>query len=143
MGHEVQINADRYTKSDRQLIPTGELGHVKGTPLDFTTATTIGARINDLNPQMSGYDHNYVINGGGDGLVYTARVYEPKSGRAMDVYTTEPGVQLYTGNHLGHRALCLETQHYPDSIHHPSFPSVVLRPGESFESVTSFQFSVK
>lgn len=143
MGHEVYINADRYTKFDRQLIPTGEFASVKGTPLDFTSATTIGERINELKPQMSGYDHNFVINGGGNELVHTARVHEPTSGRVMEVFTTEPGVQLYTGNHLGHRALCLETQHYPDSIHHSNFPSVVLRPGESFSSVTSFQFSTK
>ncbi len=143
MEHEVQISANHYTKSNRQLIPTGEIASVSGTPLDFTQATTIGARIDELKPQMNGYDHNYVINGGGDDLVYTARVFEPSSGRVMEVYTTEPGVQLYTGNHLGHRALCLETQHYPDSIHHSNFPSVVLRPGKTFHSITSFQFSTK
>ncbi len=143
MDHEVLINASHYTKADRQLIPTGEIVSVKGTPLDFTEPMTIGARINDLKPGMSGYDHNYVINGGSEGLVFASRVKEPESGRVMSVHTTEPGVQLYTGNHLGHRALCLETQHYPDSIHHPDFPSVVLRPGQTFKSVTAFTFSTE
>ena len=141
MDHEVRIAADHYTKADQQLIPTGEIAPVAGTPLDFRTATTIGARIAELRPQLSGYDHNYVINGGGNKTVFAAEVYEPKSGRRMRVHTTEPGVQLYTGNHLGHRALCLETQHYPDSINQPDFPSIVLRPGETFHSETAFSFS--
>lgn len=139
MEHWVQIDADRYTVSDRDLIPTGEIASVKGTPLDFTEARTIGERIQALRP-MSGYDHNYVINNGGAGMVKVATVQERQSGRTMVVETTEPGVQLYTGNHLGHAALCLETQHYPDSIHHAEFPSVVLRPGKPFQSQTSFQF---
>jgi aldose 1-epimerase len=143
MDHVVQINADQYTLADRQLIPTGKFADVKSTPLDFTTPESIGARIEQLKPRINGYDHNYVINGGGEGLVFAARVREPISGRVMEVHTSEPGVQLYTGNHLRHEALCLETQHYPDSIHHPAFPSTVLRPGQSFRSTTSFTFSTE
>ena len=143
MNHVVQIAADHYTKADRQLIPTGEVASVAGTPLDFRTAKTIGSRIAQLRPQLSGYDHNYVINEGGKEMVFAAEVREPRSGRIMQVHTTEPGVQLYTGNHLRHRALCLETQHYPDSINQPEFPSVVLRPGKTFLSETAFTFSSK
>ena len=143
MNHVVQINSDQYTMADRQLIPTGEFADVKDTPLDFTKPETIGARIEQLKPRINGYDHNYVIRNGGNDLVFAASVREPKSGRVMEVHTNEPGVQLYTGNHLRHEALCLETQHYPDSIHHPEFPSTVLRPGQSFQSTTSFRFSTE
>lgn len=136
--HELQINADHFTKADAELIPTGEIAQVKGTPLDFRKTQRVGARIGLLKP-MTGYDHNYVINGDG-GLVFVAKLFDPKSGRAMEVHSTEPGVQLYTGNHLRHRGLCLETQHYPDSIHHPEFPSIILRPHQRFESQTSFRF---
>jgi aldose 1-epimerase len=107
LEHELWLNADRYTPADDALIPTGEIASVKGTPLDFTTATRIGARIEQLKPRPNGYDHNYIINGGGKSLTLAARVTEPKSGRIMEVRTTEPGVQLYTGNHLKHGALCL------------------------------------
>jgi aldose 1-epimerase len=100
-------------------------------------------RIEKLKPRPNGYDHNYVINGGGKSLVFAARVREPKSGRIMEVRTTQPGVQLYTGNHLKHGALCLETQHYPDSPNKPAFPSAILRPGETFKSTTSFAFSAR
>lgn len=143
LDHELWLAADRYTPADDQLIPTGEIASVKGTPLDFTTATRIGARIEQIKPRPNGYDHNYVINGGGRSLVLAARVTEPKSGRVMEVRTTQPGVQLYTGNHLQHGALCLETQHYPDSVNQPNFPSTILRPGETFKSATAFKFSVK
>ncbi len=141
LDHELWLSSGRYTLADDQLIPTGEIASVTGTPLDFTKATRIGARIDQLNPKLNGYDHNYVIDGGGQSLTLTARVTEPTSGRVMEVLTTEPGVQLYTGNHLKHRGLCLETQHYPDSINQPSFPSVVLRPGTTFKSTTVFRFS--
>ena len=143
LDHELWLAADRYTPVDEQLIPTGEIASVKGTPLDFTTPGRIGARIEQLKPKPGGYDHNFVINNGGKPLVLTARVAEPKSGRVMEVRTTEPGVQLYTGNHLNHGGLCLETQHYPDSVHQPSFPSTILRPGQTFKSTTVFAFSTK
>jgi aldose 1-epimerase len=125
------------------LIPTGEIASVKGTPLDFTTPTRIGARIEQLKPKPGGYDHNFVLNGGGRSLALAARASEPKSGRVMEMRTTEPGVQLYTGNHLKHGAFCLETQHFPDSVNHPEFPSTILRPGQTFKSRTAFAFSTK
>jgi aldose 1-epimerase len=143
LDHELWLAADRYTPADGELIPTGEIASVKGTPLDFTTSTRVGARIEQLKPRPNGYDHNYVINGGGQSLVLAARVTEPRSGRVMEMRTTEPGVQLYTGNHLQHRGLCLETQHYPDSVNQPQFPSTILRPGQTFRSTTSFVFSAK
>ncbi len=143
LDHELWLNADRYTPADDQLIPTGEIASVKGTPLDFTSATRIGARIEQLKPRPNGYDHYYVINGGGKSLVLAARVTEPKSGRVMEARTTQPGVQLYTGNHLKHGALCLETQHFPDSVNKPQFPSTILRPGQTFRSTTVFAFSAK
>jgi aldose 1-epimerase len=139
LGHELWLNADRYTPADAQLIPTGELAPVKDTPLDFTTPALIGARLNEVKPRPI-YDHNFVINGGGTALVVAARARDPRSGRVMEVRTTEPGVQLYTGR-TGR--FCLETQHFPDSIHHPDFPSTVLRPGEKFASTTIFAFSAK
>ncbi|HKS37110.1 MAG TPA: aldose epimerase family protein [Verrucomicrobiae bacterium] len=143
LDHELWLAADRYTPADDQLIPTGKIASVKGTPLDFTAPTRVGARIEQLKPRPNGYDHNFVINGGGKSLMRAARVTEPKSGRVMEVRTTEPGVQLYTGNHLKHGALCLETQHYPDSVNQPDFPSTILPPGETFKSTTVFAFSAK
>jgi len=159
LNHEVMINAERFTPVDKNLIPTGELRPVKGTPLDFTTSTRVGARIDDSYEQMAlghGYDHNFVINRKGDGLTLAARVYEPSSGRVMEVSTTQPGVQFYTGNFLdgsvtgkqGHvykrrYGLCLETQHFPDSPNHPDFPTTILKPGETFTSKTVFTFSTK
>ena len=143
LDHELWLAADRYTPADDQLIPTGEIASVKGTPLDFTTPTRIGARIDQLKPKPGGYDHNFVLNGDGKSLVLAARASEPKSGRVMEVRTTEPGVQLYTGNHLKHGGFCLETQHYPDSVNRPTFPSTILRPGQTFKSTTSFAFSAK
>jgi len=159
LDHEIMINADRFTPVNKNLIPTGELRPVKGTPLDFTTPTKIGARIDDNYDQLvlaHGYDHNFVINRQGGGLVLAARVYEPTTGRTLEVSTTQPGVQFYTGNFLdgtitgkqGHvykrrYGFCLETQHFPDSPNHPSFPNTILRPGETFREKTVFKFSAK
>lgn len=143
LDHILWLAADQYTPVDEGLIPTGEIAPVKGTPLDFTEPTRIGARVDQLPPRLNGYDHNFVINGGGKSLVLAARASDPKTGRVMEMRTTEPGVQLYTGNHLKHAGFCLETQHYPDSPNQPSFPSVVLRPGEQFKSTTIYTFSTK
>jgi aldose 1-epimerase len=158
LDHELLINADRYTPVDTALIPTGELASVAGTPLDFRTLTPIGARINANDAQIklgSGYDHNFVINHQGNDLAVAARVEEPKSGRVLEVRTTEPGVQFYSANFLdgntgkaGHEyknrdAFCLETEHYPDSPNHPAFPTTTLRPGEQLHSRTVYAFSVK
>ena len=153
------INADRFTPVDKTLIPTGELRPVKGTPLDFTTSTRIGARIDDSYEQIvlgHGYDHNWVINRKGAGMTLAARVYEPTSGRVMEVSTTQPGVQFYSGNFLdgtvtgkhGHVykrrfGLCLETQHFPDSPNHTNFPSTELKPGQTYHSVTTWTFGVE
>jgi aldose 1-epimerase len=158
LGHELQINADRYTPVDATLIPTGALAPVAGTPFDFRTPTPIGARIGQANEQLTrgkGYDHNWVLNRQGPGLRPAARVVEPTTGRTLDIATTEPGIQFYSGNFLdgtvtgkggrvyGHRAgFCLETQHFPDSPNHPDFPSTVLRPGQEFTSRTVFTFGV-
>lgn len=156
LGHELMLTADRYTLADDALIPTGEIAAVKGTPLDFTKPMTIGARIEQLKPRLGGYDHNFVLNSGGKSLALAARVSEPRTGRVMEVLTTEPGVQLYTANHLDgkltgtggvsylrHSALCLETQHFPDSVNHPKFPSTILRPGQTFKSTTAFRFATR
>ena len=143
LDHELWLAADRYTVADGELIPTGEIAPVKGTGLDFTTPTRIGARIDQFKPRPGGYDHNFVLTGDGKQPVLAARLTDPKSGRVMEVRTTEPGVQLYSGNHLKHGAVCLETQHYPDSPNQPKFPSTILRPGQTFKSTTIFAFSVK
>ncbi|HYM76746.1 MAG TPA: aldose epimerase family protein [Candidatus Dormibacteraeota bacterium] len=159
LDHEIMINADRFTPVDKNLIPTGELRPVKGTPLDFTKSTKIGTRIDDSYDQMvlgHGYDHNFVINRKGAGMTLAARVYEPTTGRVLEVSTTQPGVQFYTGNFLdgtvtgkqGHvykrrYGFCLETQHFPDSPNHPEFPTTILKPGEKFYQETVFKFSAK
>jgi aldose 1-epimerase len=156
LEHELWLAADRYTLADDQLIPTGEMASVKGTPLDFTKQTAIGSRIEQLKPKLSGYDHNFVLNDGGKALTLAGRAVDPKSGRVMELRTTEPGLQLYTGNHLNgrqtgvggvaypkHGGFCFETQHYPDSVNHPEFPSTILRPGQTFRSTTAFTFSAK
>jgi len=159
LGHHLMLNADRFTPVDKTLIPTGELTPVQGTPMDFTKPTAIGARINDNYEQLvlgKGYDHNWVINRTSDGLVLAARVHEPTSGRILEVFTTQPGVQFYSGNFLdgtitgkhGHvykqrYGLCLETQHFPDSPNHPDFPSTILKPGQKFQSQTVFKFSTE
>jgi aldose 1-epimerase len=159
LGHELMINADRYTPVDETLIPTGTLAPVAGTPFDFRTATAIGARIDQDNAQLKngkGYDHNWVLNRTGSGLQLAARLTDPKSGRSLEIQTTEPGLQFYSGNFLdgsitgksghkyGHRTgLCLETQHYPDSPNQPAFPSTILQPGQSYDSKTVFAFIAK
>jgi aldose 1-epimerase len=159
LDHEIMINADKFTPVDKNLIPTGELRAVKGTPFDFTTSTKMGARIEDSYEQMvlgHGYDHNFILNRKGSGLSLAARVYEPTTGRVLEVSTTQPAVQFYTGNFLdgsvtgkeGHvykrrYGFCLETQHYPDSPNHPDFPSTILKPGEKFHQTTVFKFSAK
>jgi len=136
------IPSQSYTPTDADLIPTGELLPLKGTPMDFNQPTRIGDRIQQLNPKLGGYDHNYIL-GDGKTLKMAARLVEPKSGRIMEVRTTQPAVQLYTGNHLGHTAVCLETQHYPDAIHHKNFPLIVVRPSEPLKETTLFTFRAK
>jgi aldose 1-epimerase len=155
--HQVQLNADRFTPGDDHLIPTGKLAPVAGTPMEFRKLTEISKHIGDPDPLLKvaiGYDFNYVINRTGSGVVKAARVVEPKSGRVMEVLTTEPGIQFYTGNHMDNGmkgkggktynfryGLCLETQHYPDSPNHPNFPSTELKPGQKFSSTTIYRFS--
>lgn len=153
--HALLIEADQYTPVDAELIPTGEIASVKGTALDFTSPRKIGERIEQTG--IGGYDHNFVLRGGvTEKARLAARAHEPNSGRVMEVFTTEPGVQLYTAIHLNGSIVgtggvtypkwggfCLETQHYPDSPNKPNFPSVVLEPGKKFHSVTSFKFSTK
>ncbi|MDF2636762.1 MAG: galactose-epimerase [Pelosinus sp.] len=162
LNHQLTLNADNFTPVDGTLITTGEIRPVKGTPMDFTKSTTIGTRINDSYEQLKygpGYDHNYVLNKTGNELSFAARVYEPKSGRVMEIYTTEPGIQFYAGNFLegkvprdigkGGKAynfregFCLETQHFPDSPNKDNFPSTVLSPGQWFSSTTVHKFTVK
>jgi aldose 1-epimerase len=159
LGHEVMLNADHFTVLNSTLIPTGEVRSVMGTPLDFTRTKPIGLRIHDAYEQLTlarGYDHNFVINRNGGGLQLAARVYEPGSGRVLEVLTTEPAVQFYTANFLDgaisrkqgyayqqRSGLCLETQHFPDSPNHPNFPSTILRPGETYRSRTVCKFSVE
>jgi len=153
LGHELTLAANAYTPVDETLIPTGEIASVKNTPLDFTEPRPIGARIDELKPNPGGYDHNFVLNNGGRSLALAAQVYEPKTGRSMEVHTTEPGLQLYTGNFLDgsltsvgelickqHSGFCLETQHFPDAVHHPNFPSVILRPSQTYRTTTVFKF---
>ena len=159
LGHMLTLNADKFTPVDKGLIPTGELPPVKGTVMDFTKPTAIGARIENDFEQLKfggGYDHNWVLNKSGKGMTLAARVHEPTSGRVMEVYTKEPGIQFYSGNFLDgtitgkggtvyqHRwGLCLETQHYPDSPNKPNFPSTILRPGQKYETVTVYRFSTR
>jgi len=138
-NQELWLNADNYTP-DVQLIPTGEIAPVKGTPLDFTTPGLIGERASQLTSRFHSFDNNYVINGGGNSLVLAARARDPQSGRVLEIRTTQPGIQLYTGNRAG---FALETQHFPDSINHTNFPPTILRPGETFKSTTVLSFSAK
>jgi aldose 1-epimerase len=139
LDHVLWIPAETYTPTNAELIPTGEILPVKGTPLDFTQPTRLGERIEQLKPKLNGYDHNYVLDEGKE-MKMAARLTEPRSGRIMEVRTTQPAVQLYTGNHLKHTAVCLETQHYPDAIHHANFPSIVVRPGQPLKETTLFTF---
>jgi aldose 1-epimerase len=159
LGQQLTIAADRYTPVDATLIPTGELAPVSGTPFDFRQPTAIGARIDRDDAQLKngkGYDHNWVLTRKGAGLQFAARLTDPKSGRSLEIATTEPGLQFYSGNFLdgtikgksghvyGHRSgLCLETQHFPDSPNHRNFPSTILEPGKSYDSQTVFTFSAK
>jgi aldose 1-epimerase len=157
LGHVLTIRAGRFTPVGPGLIPTGELRAVGGTPMDFTRPTAVGARIGDADEQLRlgrGYDHNYALDGDGGGPALAARLEGPGSGRVLEVLTTEPGLQLYSGNTLdgtvagkggrihGPRSgLCLETQRFPDAPHHPTFPSAVLRPGERYRATTIYRFS--
>lgn len=156
LNHELQINAAKYTPTDDTLIPTGKIEAVAGTPLDFTKSTVIGARIAQVDGTAAiGYDHNYVLDAQSGALAVAAKVKDPKSGRVLTVSTTEPGVQLYTGNFLKdqagkggkkypHRsAMCLETQHYPNSVNLPSFPSTILEPGKTYRHTCVFGFSAE
>jgi len=136
------IPSSSYTPADADLIPTGEIAPLKGTLMDFSQPTRIGERIQQLEPKMNGYDHNYILSEG-KAMKMAGRLTEPQSGRIMEVRTTQPAVQLYTANHLGHTAVCLETQHYPDSIHHKNFPSIVVRPGAPLKETTLFTFQAK
>jgi len=154
LGHTLRINADSYTPSDGDLIPTGVASPVQGTPLDLRTPRRLGEGVNSTSPGTllaGGYDHNFVLNG--SGLRLAAELSDPRSGRTLEIHTTQPGLQLYTGNFLDgsetgrdgtpltrHGGVCLETQHYPDSPNHPEFPSTILRPGETFYEETMFRF---
>jgi aldose 1-epimerase len=154
LNHEMMIAADHFTPKDEASIPTGEIKPVKGTPMDFTKPHPIGSRFSQIEEKPAGYDHNYVLNSGGKSLGLAARIFEPKTGRVMEVRTTEPGVQLYTANYLDgsltgkrgvvyrqHCAFCLETQHFPDSVNHPQFPSTILRPGQTYRQTTVHKFT--
>lgn len=159
LGHQLEIFADRFTPVDKGLITTGELRPVAGTPMDFTQPHTIGERIGASDEQLKyglGYDHNWVLNSNSGSLAIAARVTEPATGRVMEVWTTEPGIQFYCGNFLDgtltgkegrvynyRYGLCLETQHFPDSPNKPDFPSTTLRPGDTYSTETVYRFSTK
>lgn len=162
LDHVLVIDANFMTEiADSQMIPTGKIIDIRGTAMDFTTPHAVGQRINDPLPQLrmgSGYDHNYILNKdqNTNEMTFCASLYEPVSGRYLECFTTEPAVQLYTGNFLkgdiigkrgnaynSRNGICLETQHYPDSPHHPNFPNTLLKPGETFKSTTIYKFSVK
>jgi len=159
LDHQLMINAERYTPVNDTLIPTGELAPVAGTAFDFRKPTRIGDRIDQPDVQLKngkGYDHNWVLNHKQSGLQLAARVFEPKSGRTLEITTSEPGLQFYAGNFLdgtikgkqghvyGHRSgFCLETQHFPDSPNKPSFPSTILKPGQQYRTTTVFTFAAQ
>jgi aldose 1-epimerase len=156
LGEVLYLPAERYTPVDATLIPTGQIQPVKGTPLDFTHPVAIGAHIAEMKGDPGGYDHNFVLNGAAGKLKLAARVSDAVSGRHMETWTTEPGIQFYSGNFLDgtitgkrgvvygkHSAFCLETQHYPDSVNQPSFPSVIVRPGATYRTETIYKFSTK
>jgi aldose 1-epimerase len=155
LKHEIMLNAEKFTPVNSTLIPTGELRKVEGTPFDFRKSTAIGARIGADDEQIKfggGYDHNFVLNG--QGMKLAARVTDAESGRVMEVMTTQPGIQFYTGNFLDgtihgkggkvyerRSALCLETQHFPDSPNQPKFPTSELKPGQAYHYITIYKFS--
>jgi aldose 1-epimerase len=159
LNHQLTLHASRFTPVDAGLIPTGELKSVESTPFDFRKATAVGARIDANDEQLKlgrGYDHNWVLDSGGGKLAEAAVVYDPGSGRVLRVLTDQPGIQFYTGNFLDgsikgkggkplelHSALCLETQHFPDSPNHPAFPTTELKPGERYHTVTVYGFSAR
>ena len=159
LDHVLMVAGSRYTPINNAGIPTGEIATVRGTPFDFTTPSPIGTRINEPDQQLAnglGYDHNWVLDKGGAELSLAATVHDPVSGRFLEVLTTQPGVQFYSGNQLNgsiagkqgiayqaRSGLCLETQHFPDSPNHPAFPSTVLNPGEIYSQITVYRFSVK
>jgi aldose 1-epimerase len=154
LAHELMINANKFTEVNNKLIPTGKLPDVKGGPMDFTSSKQIG---NDIAKVEGGFDHNWVLNKNGASLKKVATLYHAASGRQMDVWTTEPGLQFYSGNFLDgslvntragakyikHAGLCLETQHFPDSPNQPSFPTTILKPGETYTQTTVYKFSTK
>ncbi|MDP4260970.1 MAG: aldose epimerase family protein [Bacteroidota bacterium] len=154
LHHQLELKADKYTPVNDALIPTGKIEDVKGGPMDFTTPKMIGK---DIASVKGGYDHNWILNKSGNALEKVAGLYEPNSGRYLEVFTTEPGIQFYSGNFLDgtltdtkkgqkyvkHGALCLETQHFPDSPNEPAFPNTILKPGETYKQTTIYKFSVK
>jgi len=152
LGHELMLTADHFTPVDDTLIPTGEIKAVDGTPMDFTKPMPVGSRIDQVK---GGYDHNFVLNSSGGSMALAASVYEPNSGRVMEISTTEPAIQFYSGNFLDgsnkgkgavynkHNGFCLETQHFPDSPNKPDFPSVVLKQGEKYTHLTVHKFSTR
>ena len=156
LGHEIMINAKKYTPVDEGLIPTGELAAVAGTPFDFTVPKPIGQDVEQDHQQLQfglGYDHNFVLDKADGELTLAAKVHEPSSGRTLEIHTTEPGIQFYCGNFLDGRlkgksgktyvhrgGFCLETQHYPDSPNQPKFPSTILKPGDEYKTTTVFKF---
>ena len=156
LAHELHLAAEQFTPTNEALVPTGELKSVRGTPMDFLTPMPIGSRFSQLEHKPVGYDTNYVVNRGGSGLALAARVYEPKTGRVLEVHTTEPGIQLYTSNYFTgsltgkrgivyrqHEAFCLEAQHFPNSVNQPTFPSTILRPGRTYHQTTVHKFSTR
>jgi len=156
LDHELQLNADMYTPVDATSIPLGQLAPVAGTPMDFRQPTRVGTHLREVGSDPCGYDHNYAVNGGGRGLTFVGRVYEPTSGRVMETRSTEPGVQFYTSNYFDgsvtgkggvvyrqHHALCLETQHFPDAVNQPAFASCVRKAGETFRTTTEYAFSTR
>jgi aldose 1-epimerase len=156
LGHELLIASTQYLPVNDALLPTGELHPVKGTPMDFTTSTPIGLQIHQLKSDPIGYDHTYVLEDDNGKIKLAARVFEPQSGRVLEVHTTEPGVQFYTGNFLDgtisgkggrayhqHTGFCLETQHFPDSVNQPTFPSVIVKPGQQYRQKTMYRLGVQ
>jgi aldose 1-epimerase len=159
LGHFVQIHADTFTPVDSTLIPTGKVHPVKDTPFDFREPTTIGARLNTDDDQIrfaKGYDHNWIFGRSGDELLSQANVYEPVTGRVLEVLSTEPGMQFYSGNYLNgllagkrsckyrqHDGFCMEPQHFPDSPNQPEFPSTILKPGQLYRNTIVYRFSTK